>query len=275
MKPIFNESLLQRLNSLLLPVVVAWSFSIAGGVFLSNTAMEGFVNRFEPFFEIFYFGKKFAIAEHFDGAIHSKTVTTQTLVPYPHRIKAIYRAPSGSFISISDGKETLVVPLGGTYKGVFKLIDVSDSTAIFRGYGKTYRLRLGFDDMLSRQEVVTHSIPDPLHPAGVENEVHAIAYQTVIRQMKDIQNVGKYIDISEVLKGSKITGFRVNSIAPESIFAQLGIAQGDIIQSVNNQKLESYADALTVYSQVPRLRSIQITVLRNNLPKDIVYEITR
>lgn len=274
MNPIFNESLLQRLNAIALPVVVAWSISIAGGVFLSNTAIEGFINRFEPFFEIFHFGKKFAIAEHFDGAIHSKTVTTKTLVPYPHRIKAIYRAPSGSFISISDGKETLVVPLGGTYKA-YKLIDLSDTTAVFRGYGKTYRLRLGFDDVLSKEEVVTHSVPDPSHPAGEESEFHAIAYQTVIRQMKDIQNVGKYIDISEVVKGSKITGFRVNSIAPESIFAQLGIVQGDIIQSVNNQKLESYADALTVYSQVPRLRSIQITVLRNNLSKDIVYEITR
>ncbi|MFA6188106.1 MAG: hypothetical protein WC680_02390 [Sulfuricurvum sp.] len=275
MKVIFNESYFQRFNRLVLPLVIVWSLVSAGGVFLSNVGTEGLVYRFEPFFEIFHFGDKFAIAENFAGAIHSKLVTTKTLVSYPHRIKAIYRSQSGSFTSINDGKETVIVPIRGKYKDAYHLIGLSDSVAIFQGYGKTFRLRLGHDDMLSRQEVITRSISDPLQEGIHEKEWHSIAYNTVINQIGDLQNITKSIDISQSMNGSKFMGYRINSIASNSLFSQLGLLQGDVIQSVNNQKLESFGDVLTVYAKIAHLRSIRMTVLRNNLQKDIVYEITR
>lgn len=275
MKVIFNESTLQRFNLLAAPLVVVWSLSTLGGAFLSDSPTQGFTSKFDPFFEIFHFGQKFGIAEHFDGAIHTKSVTATKLVPAPHRIKAIYRSSSDSFVSISDINTTLVVPLGGIYKSVFRLTALTNSTATFRGYGKTYHLRLGYDDMLARREVVTESVAD-LAQAGVQkDESRTIAYQTIKSQMNDFQNIGKSIDISAVANGAKISGFRVNTIAPESIFAQLGIVNGDVILAVNNKKLESYADAFAVYSQVPNLRSLRITVNRNNLQKELVYEITR
>ncbi len=273
MKTIFNESSLQRFNLLAAPLVLIWSLSTLGGAFLSDSPIEGFKSQFNPFFEVFHFGQKFGIAEHFDGAIHSKTISATTLVPDLHRIKAIYRSTSNSFASISDTKTTLIVPLGGIYKNVFHLTSLTDTTATFRGYGKVYLLRLGHDDPLSRQEVVTQFVIDPAQ-AAQENEWHTIAYQTIKTQMSDLQNIGKTIDISAVANGAKISGFRVNTIAPESIFTQLGIINGDIILSVNNKKLESYADALALYAQVPNLRSIRITVNRNNLQKELIYEIT-
>lgn len=70
-------------------------------------------------------------------------------------------------------------------------------------------------------------------------------------------------------------GYRVNAIAPNSLFSQLGLQRGDVIQSFNNQKLESFADVLMIYGRMPQLRSIRLSVQRNNLQKDIVYEIIR
>lgn len=274
MKAIFDDSFFQRFNTWVLPLAIVWSLSSVGVAYLSNNGVERFINRFEPFFEIFHFGQKFGISENFAGAIHSKLVTTTTLVPYPYRINAIYRAQSGSFASISDGKETLIVPLNGQYKNTYHLIGLTDTVAVFRGYGKTYRLRLGHDDILSRKEVITHSIADPLAEASKEKEWHSITYQTVMNQVNAIQNIEKSIDISESRQGEKFMGYRINALDSQSIFGQLGLMSGDVIQSVNNQKLESFADVLTVYSKSPHLRSIKITVLRHNLPKDIVYEIT-
>ncbi len=275
MNPIFNELHLRRFNLLAWPLVVAWSISTIAGIFLSSASVEKFSSPFEPFFEIFHLGEKFGLTHYGEATINTKKVTTTTLVPDAHRIKAIYRSSTDSFVSISDAKTTSIVPLHGEYKGIFRLIGLNDSSAVFRGYGKTYRLRLGYDDNLSRQEIVTRSVSDGTQPGTLENEWRTIAYQTIKEQMDDIQSIGKTIDIIPNQEGSKITGFRVNSIAETSIFSQLGVLKGDIIQSVNNQKLESYADALAVVSQLPRLRSIRITVLRNNLQKDIVYEITR
>jgi general secretion pathway protein C len=275
MNPIFNELHLRRFNLLAWPLVIAWSISTIAGVFLSTASVEKFSSPFEPFFEIFHLGQKFGLSEYGEVTANSKTVTTTTLVPDTHRIKAIYRSQSDSFVSISDAKATTIVPLHGIYKNAFRLIGLNDTSAVFRGYGKTYRLRLGYDDNLSRQEVVTRSVSDPSKTGSVDNEWRTIAYQTIKEQMDDIQNIEKSIDVTPALTGSKVTGFRVNTITSTSVFAQLGILQGDVIQSINNKKLESYSDALAITSQLPRLRSIRITVLRNNLQKDIVYEITR
>ena len=275
MNLLFNDLLLRRFNHWVLPVAIVWSLSTAGGIFLSQSTTEGFVNGFNSFFEVFRLGEKFALVEQADGVFKGKLVTSTTLVPDVHRIKAIYRSQSDSFVSISDTKVTTIVPLHGMYKNAFRLIGLNDTSAVFRGYGKTYRLRLGFDDNLSRQEVVTRSVSDPSQTGSADNEWRSVAYKTLKEQMDNLQNIGKSIDVSPAYAGSKITGFRVNTMASTSVFAQLGILQGDVIQSVNNKKLESYPDALAIVTQLPRLRSIQITVLRNNLQKDIVYEITR
>ena len=275
MNLLFNDLLLRRFNHWVLPVAIVWSLSTAGGIFLSQTTTEGFMNGFNTFFEVFRLGEKFALVEQADGAFKGKLVTSTTLVPDLHRIKAIYRSQSDSFVSISDSKATTIVPLHGVYKNAFHLIGLNDTAAVFRGYGKTYRLRLGFDDNLSRQEVVTRSVSDPSQTRSADNEWRTVAYKTLKEQMDNLQNIGKSIDVTPAYTGSKITGFRVNTMASTSVFAQLGILQGDVIQSVNNKKLESYPDALAVVTQLPHLRSIRITVLRNNLQKDIVYEITR
>ncbi|MDD2828325.1 MAG: hypothetical protein PHW18_01985 [Sulfuricurvum sp.] len=274
MKVVFNESTLQRFNKFALPLVLAWSLSTAGSLFLPSSTTEGFTSEFDPFFDLFHFGEKFGLTNQSSSISQSKTVTKQTLVPDPHRIKAIYRSNSDSFISISDSKTTTVVPLGGKYKNFFQLISVGDKTATFSGFGKKYTLRLGHDDPLARQEMVSEAISDPSSNIKM-NEWHTIKHEAVMAQMNNIQNITKSIDIAEVFNGTKIDGFRVNRVDSDSLFVQLGILNGDIIQSVNNKKLSSYADVLSIYSQIPHLRSIRITVLRNNLPKDIVYEITR
>lgn len=274
MKTIFNESLLKRFNFMFLPLAVIWTFSTISGAFLSTSSMEGFANRFDPFFEIYHFNQRFQIAENGIGAMHTKTITTTTLVPDMHRIKAIYRSGNESFVSISDSaKATQVIPLGGMYKA-FKLTALTDAAATFHGYGKIYKLRLGHDDPLSRKDVVKTSVPDPAQKGISQSEWRTINQKTLLGQM-DMQNIWKSISISEVPNGIKNSGFRVDSIAPDSVFAQLGIMSGDIILAVNNKKLESYSDALIMYSQIPHFKSIRISVNRNNLKKDIIYDVIR
>ncbi|MDP3302455.1 MAG: hypothetical protein Q8S36_10875 [Sulfuricurvum sp.] len=275
MKTLFNESLLKRFNLMFFPLAIIWTFSTIVEVFLPTSTTEGFTNSFDPFFEIYHFNQKFQLSSSATGSMHTKTITTTTLVPDMHRIKAIYRSGNDAFVSISDAaKSTQVIALGGMYKKIFKLTALSDTVATFHGYGKAYKLRLGHDDPLSRKDVVTTSIPDPAHKEILESEWRTVSHKTLLGQM-DMQNLEKNINLSAVAKGMKSAGFRVNSIASESVFAQLGIISGDIILAVNNKKLESYSDALVMYNQVPHLKSIRITVTRNNLQKDLIYEITR
>lgn len=215
MRAIFNESLLRRFNLLMLPVALCWSLSTLGGTFLSNVAQESFANPFEPFFEVFHFGQKFALSAGANAAMHTKSLSTTTLVPDPHRIKAIYRSSSDSFVTISDATKTTIVPLGGVYKNVFHLVSLTDSTATFRGYGKTYRLRLGHDDPLARQETLLASVSDPSQ--FDEGESHTITAQTLKEQISQLPNIEKNVDASAVVVGGKTLGFRINTLDRKSV----------------------------------------------------------
>lgn len=274
MNPVFDESFLKRFNTLALPLALVWSMSTLGGIFLSKAPVEGAAERFETFFELFRFGDKFGIVTQTAGASHGKTVTTTTLVPSGHRVKAIYRSAFASYVSISDGKETTVVPLHGRYKKDFTLIGISDSAAVFSGFGKSYRLRLGFEDNLARRKTVSVMVEETAADTR-ESEWRTVSREVLVEQMQNMNRLDKHIDLEILRAGDRVNGFRVERIAAESVLARLGIVQGDIIVSVNNKKLESYGDALAVYRQVPQMRNIRITVLRNNLHKDLLYEITR
>lgn len=269
MNLIFDEIHLKYFNALVLPFALVWSLTTIGGLFLSKIPIEGYTQESEPFFELFRFGDKFGLT--YQDTFHTKTVTTTSLVPVPHKIKAIYRSTSDTYVCIHDGKETLIVPLYGRYKKEFKLISVDDKSALFRGFGKSYRLRLGFEDNLVRQERVSVTVQENDPKNGGINEWRTISRDLLVDQMRDMDQLDKNID----LKLDKTTGFRVERIVPESILAQMGIVQGDILVSVNNKKLGSYGDALSIYKQIPNMRSIRINVLRNNLSKDMLYEIKR
>jgi type II secretion system protein C len=275
MRKYFNELTLQRFNTLAFPLVFLWSLSLCATMFLPSSTHERFNSQFEPFFEIFHFGERFALNENGSSASHSKTETITTLVPYPHKLKGLYRADTGSYASIYDGKETTIVPLKGVYKGVFHLIGLNNRVAIFKGYGKNYPLRLGEDDNLSRLQKVTRLVVDPIDEISKGKQTLSIPYESVMKQVNELHTIHKSIDISESKNGSKFMGYRINAIATDSLFSQLGLQKGDVINSINNHKLESFGDVLMIYARLPQLRSIRLSVLRNNHQKEIVYEIIR
>jgi len=272
MKYSINDPFLRTFNRLALPVALVWSLSSIGGYFLAHTNIEGNPQRYESFFELFRFGGMFGLIQG-EGGMGGKSVTTVQLVPAPHKIKAILRSSSGSYVVISDGTASQIVGLNEWYKKQFRLIGIGDEVAIFKGFGKTYRLRLYHNDNLVKEESVTTFIPDPKAPNA--KEWRTVEHAVLVAQLRDIQKVQKSIEVSEVRKGESMEGFKIDTLTKDSIFSTLGVVQGDVIVSVNNQKLGSYADALAIYAKIPQMRSIRITLIRNNQLKDMLYEITR
>ena len=53
----------------------------------------------------------------------------------------------------------------------------------------------------------------------------------------------------------------------------MGLKEGDIIKSVNNSVLGSYADAFKVYNDVGNIKYLNIEILRNNELMELSYEI--
>ena len=90
---------------------------------------------------------------------------------------------------------------------------------------------------------------------------------------KNPDKIWQDVAISEVVKGKKIAGFRVDRIKKDSKIAQLGLQKGDVIIQANNMKLDSYQAAMDLYKNIDTIDTLELVVLRNNQEKEIIYEI--
>jgi len=90
---------------------------------------------------------------------------------------------------------------------------------------------------------------------------------------KDSKKIWKEISIREIKKNGKIDGFKILRIKNKSVFLELGLKQNDIIKSVNNIKLKSYADAFNLYKKIDKVKNIKFVVLRGDKEVELEYEI--
>jgi general secretion pathway protein C len=73
------------------------------------------------------------------------------------------------------------------------------------------------------------------------------------------------------LKNGKPNGFKLYAIRPSSVYAQLGLENGDTIQAVNGKRLTTPDKALEIYAQVRRARKIELSIVRRAKPIVLTY----
>ena len=112
-----------------------------------------------------------------------------------------------------------------------------------------------------------------IYPIIIKNNGATVSRDYLNSYIKDIDKVWKNIEISELKNGDNLDGFKINNINKDSVFAKIGLKEGDIIKMVNNSVLSSYADALKVYGNMENTRYINMQVLRNNEVVELNYEI--
>jgi general secretion pathway protein C len=68
-------------------------------------------------------------------------------------------------------------------------------------------------------------------------------------------------------------GFKIFEVKPASIFARLGVRNGDIIKEVNGLQLNGIDQAYQALSALQSESSVQINLVRRNKPVTLTYEI--
>ena len=75
------------------------------------------------------------------------------------------------------------------------------------------------------------------------------------------------------IKDGKANGFKLYAIRPNSLFAKIGLQNGDTIQSINGFDMSSPDKALEVYTKVRSSSALSVSVLRRGLPTNLDYSI--
>jgi len=71
----------------------------------------------------------------------------------------------------------------------------------------------------------------------------------------------------------KTVGFRISEIVPGSIFAKIGIQNGDVIQRVNSQDVDDPGKFFQLYQGLREEKTISVDLLRNGQKQSLNYEI--
>lgn len=74
-------------------------------------------------------------------------------------------------------------------------------------------------------------------------------------------------------EGGQPDGFKVFAIRPGSLFARIGLQNGDVIRRINGIEIQAPEQAMEAYQRLREETSIQIDVMRQNQSKSLSYTI--
>jgi general secretion pathway protein C len=116
--------------------------------------------------------------------------------------------------------------------------------------------------------------------ADVDKGVHKIDdshYEVdralVDKILNDPSQVMRSARIVPSIKDGKANGFKMYAIRPNSVYAKIGMQNGDTIQAINGFEITSPDKALEVYTKVKSASSLSIQITRRGAPVTMDYQI--
>jgi general secretion pathway protein C len=195
----------------------------------------------------------------------------QTLSKY--NLKAIYLINNDvGWITIEEKSEekSYILAQGEQIDG-YTLFKFYKSFVLFIKDNKEFKLEIKEQD--STNSSITESSNNQKQEIVIKSNGAIISRDYLNSYTSNIDKVWKDIAIDEIINGNKIEGFKISKITKNSVFEKIGLKDGDTIKSINNNTLNSYADAMKVYSNIKDITYLNIEVLRKNEVVELNYEI--
>lgn len=106
------------------------------------------------------------------------------------------------------------------------------------------------------------------------DDTHYVIERSVVdKVLNDPTLIARSARIVPSIKDGKANGFKMYAIRPNSVYAKIGLQNGDTIQAVNGFEITSPDTALQVYTKVKSASSLSIQVTRRGQPVTMDYMI--
>ena len=263
-----NQSIIKKITLLFILLVLAKSISLALWWFLPS---EG-VNleekmSYKPKYQRVDFKNMIKRVNRNRKVVKEKQKTFSSGISITSMIlKGLYGSGSHGVAIVarkSSPRKTSLVSVGEDFSGYILKTILKDSV-VFSKKNKDYVLKMPVSKASKN-----------ISKSFVRSVPHAQNEKVVSR--KDIKYYSKnpnkiWKDISIVQLKNK-QGFKITSVRRNSKMAALGLQKGDIMIRANNNDLKTYKDAIDLYKEIDKIKTIQLVVLRNNEEKEFIYEI--
>ena len=107
----------------------------------------------------------------------------------------------------------------------------------------------------------------------VDDSHYNIDRSLVDKILNDPSQIARSARIVPSIKDGKANGFKMYAIRPNSVYAKIGMQNGDTIHSINGFEITSPDKALEVYTKVKSANSLSVQITRRGQPVTMDYQI--
>ena len=107
----------------------------------------------------------------------------------------------------------------------------------------------------------------------VDEEIISLDHDDLKKSMENITDLMTQVRVRPYFRRGKPQGLIVSQIKPDSVFASLGLMNGDILVNVNGKQIASPEEALTLYNNLKSGSEVSIEITRRGQKKMFTYQI--
>jgi len=164
----------------------------------------------------------------------------------------------------SDTNESFVYSVGDKFMGT-RIYAIETDRVLIDNDGKNEYIDTGVAQPSFQNLGVT---PIPAQPAAAsdvkqlsENQ-YVVSKATINENLSDLSKLATQARIVPSFKNGVANGFKLFSIVPDSLYAKIGVQNGDVIRRINGYEMNSPDKALEIYSKLRDANRIEIEIER-------------
>jgi general secretion pathway protein C len=180
---------------------------------------------------------------------------------------AIADPPKYSLVQITnpDVNETQVYAIGDRYQGA-RIYGVQKDRVLLDHDGVNEYID---NNAAGAPNLGVVPMPQPGGAPAASNDVrqlsenqYVIAKSTINEALTDMSKLATQARIVPSFKNGASNGFKLFSIVPDSLYAKIGIQNGDVIRKINGYEMNSPDKALEIYQKLRDANRIEVEVER-------------
>jgi general secretion pathway protein C len=94
--------------------------------------------------------------------------------------------------------------------------------------------------------------------------------QAAFSQLEDLSTQARVVP---AFKEGQARGFKMFAIRPHSLFAKLGLQNGDVLQRINGLSLSTPETAITAFQSLREARHVEVDLERGGAPVRKTYDV--
>jgi general secretion pathway protein C len=187
------------------------------------------------------------------SALHAVLVGTAVTIPSRYSLCQLTN---------SDTNESFVYAIGDTFMGT-RIYDIEQDRVLIDNDGKNEYidtgaagLNLGVTPMVAPVQAQSADVKQ------LSENQYVVAKATINDALTDLSKLATQARIVPSFKNGVANGFKLFSIVPDSLYAKIGVQNGDVIRRINGYEMNSPDKALEIYSKLRDANRIEIELER-------------